>query len=367
MADTRAEERVRAAPPPSIPSAVESLSIDPAVDPLAVDPLALTVEMRRFADSHAGEEMTRKARLLGLHEGIFDPDDGLGITYGSAATHTAAGTFDARSGNCLSFTFLFVALARHAGLSAYFVEVDQVMGWSQRGDLGLSHWHMFVEVEIDNAVVQVDFLPWSDRRYRTQRRIDETRAQAHYHSNMGAEALTRGEVDRALEHFDRALQLDASFSPARVNRAVAHRRAGEPEKAETDLLDVLTEEPSHEVAATNLASLYLGLGREDDARRWLRQRDAFLARNPFHHFRLGMQALQDGAFDTARAHFKRAIARQPNEPLFFEHLATAYLRLGESRRGRASLRRALYLPDEPERRQRLEARLDGLEATPGGA
>ncbi|MFQ5526606.1 MAG: tetratricopeptide repeat protein [Thermoanaerobaculia bacterium] len=322
-------------------------------------PLELTAEMQTFADERVGHDQARMARLVGLQEAIFDPEDGLGVKYGSSATNTAAGTFEKRTGNCLSFTMLFVALARHLGLDAYFIEVDEVTGWSQRGEVGLSHWHMYVEVEVDSSIVPVDFLPWTERRYRSRKRISEERARAHFHNNVGVDELTLGNFETAIGHFERALELDATFLPAKVNLAVVLRRSGKTDAAERTLLEVLEAEPRNAVAAANLASLYLVEGRDDEAEQWLERREAFLNQNPFHHFRLGLRALRDGDPSEARVHFKRAITRQPDEAVFHEKLAETYFQLGKPRRARSNLKRALHYTEDEERRRALEVKLEG--------
>lgn len=326
----------------------------------SIDPLVMTEGMKTFVDSRVGRNQTRAARLLNLRSTLFDPQDGLGIKYGTTLTYTAAETFEEATGNCLSFTLMFVAMARYLDLNAYFVEVDEVMGWSQRGDFGLSHWHMFVEVELDNTVEMIDFLPWSDRSYNSARRIDEARAQAHFHSNVGTEALSAGHTDLALEHFRHALELDPGFHPARVNLAVAYRRAGAADAAEVQLLNVLDADPQNSVAAANLASLYVEAGREEEAARWLGKRDDFLHDNPFHHYRLGVRALQAGDDQAAREHFKRAIDRQPNEAIFHERLAVSLMRLGDRRRARASFKSALRFTDDPAHRDAIKAQLEAL-------
>ena len=329
-----------------------------------IDPLATTPEMRAFIDRRISGGQPRMVRLEGLRDALFDPDDGLGVTYGSSATQTAAGTFETRTGNCLSFTLLFVSLARHLDLEAYFVEVDEVTGWSQRGEVGLNHWHMYAEGDLFGDVARVDFLPWTETRYRSSRRISERRARAHFHNNVGADALTRGENELALAHFDHALELDPTFAPARINRSVALRRSGQSAAAEAGLLEVLDVEPGNAVAAANLASLYLLTDREREAKKWLARRETFLNRNPFHHFRLGLRALQDDELDEARTHFKRAIQRQSDEPVFYEKLAVAQARLGHPRKARSSLKRALQVTQDPERRALIERRLDQNEDSP---
>jgi len=328
-----------------------------AHDPADVDPLAITSEMRDFLAEHAPRDMARQVRLLELQDAMFDPEQGLGIEYGSHGTRTAAQAFSDGRGNCLSFTLLFVALAREAGLNPYFVEVAEVTGWSQRGSVGFSHWHMFAEVEIDNGFVQVDFLPWLDRRYRSSRRIDEQRARAHFFNNVGAETLSDGDVKLAVAYFERALEFDSTFVPAKINFAVAMGRQKRHEEAIDLLLEVLDDEPRNVVAAANLASRYLAQGRDSEARDWLARRQSFLDDNPFHHFKLGLRALETGDAQQARQHFKRAITRQRDEAIFFEQLAEAHLRLGAERKARSALRRALDLTEDPGRREQIEARL----------
>ena len=182
-----------------------------------VDPLAVTPAMAAFLAERIEAGMQRETRLRKLQESIFDAEDGLGIVYGTHGTFTAAETFERATGNCLSFTLLFVAMARHLGFITHFVEVDEVTGWSRQGGVSFNHWHMFAEVELANGVVQVDFLPWSERRYRARRRIDENRMRAHFFNNVGAQKLApRGPQDEAIAHFRKALELDADVYPGQA-------------------------------------------------------------------------------------------------------------------------------------------------------
>jgi tetratricopeptide (TPR) repeat protein len=327
---------------------------------LDVDPLALTDEMKAFATKRAGGAGTRLHRLTALQDAIFDADDGLGITYGSDLTFTAAETFTERSGNCLSFTLMFSSLARHVGLVTHFVEVDEVTGWSRRGDVDLSHGHMYVEVETEAGVVSVDFLPWSNTRYRNRQRISEQRVTAHYHNNIGADLLTADRLERAVERFRLALLLDPGFLPARVNLAVAYRRSGSTDDAEALLLYVLERDRENSAAASNLAALYLATGREKEANTWLERRKKFLARNPFHHFRLGVRAMAADRPLEARSHLRRAIRRQSDEGIFYEKLAEAHIRLDNPRKARRALRKALELTSDPDDRWQIEDRIQEL-------
>jgi Flp pilus assembly protein TadD len=336
----------------------------PSADEVKVgfDPLALTEEMKEFADQRVERTGSRMNRLFALQDAIFDAEDGLGITYGSDLTFTAAGTFRERRGNCLSFTLLFSSLARHLGLKTHFVEVDEVTGWSRRGDVDLSHGHMYVEVETDSGVVAVDFLPWSNTRYRNRQRISEERVKAHYHNNIGADLLTADQLESAVERFRLALLLDPTFLPARVNLAVAFRRSGSTAEAERLLLYVVDRDRDNSAAVSNLASLYFATGRPREARAWLERRQRSLAKNPFHHFRLGVRALAADNPREARSHLRRAIRRQPDEGIFYEKLAEAHLRLESPRKAQRALRKARDLTSDPVDKRLIQERLHELAA-----
>lgn len=323
------------------------------------DLLTLTPPMARFLVEQVGPTRARTQRLRRLVDAIFSKE-GLGITYGNTRTKTAEETFVERSGNCLSFTFLFVAMARHLGLVAYFKEVSEVLSWDQRGEVVVSNKHMFAEVEIDNGIVQVDFLPGVDKRYHSVRRISDQRALAHYYNNVGAEKLAAGQVQESLPYFEKALATDGSLSPAWVNHGFAYRQLGDFEVAESSYLRALEIDGSEHSAASNLASLYLTQGRRAEAEPYLRRVENHLQRNPFHHYRQGLQAADDGDHQTAIRHFKEAIRRDSDYGGFHATLAETYVEAGDLDKARQSFGRAIDLA-EGERKQELKELLAGLE------
>jgi Flp pilus assembly protein TadD len=326
----------------------------------SADLLALTPEMAEFLVDEVQFNRVRKLRLQGLIDAIFDKD-GLGITYGNNRTKTARETFETRSGNCLSFTVLFVTMARHLGLNAYFQEVAEVMSWDQRGELVVSNKHMFAEVELDNGVSQVDFLPGAEKRYTLVRRINDQRALAHFFNNLGAEKLTGGNLPEAVKDFERSLAADDSFTPAMVNLAVAQRRLGAPAAAEENLLRALAIDGGEFSAASNLAGLYLAQGREEKARPYLAKVEKYLQQNPFHHYRQGLQDADRGNYEEAVKHLREAVRRLPEDPGFRVTLADYYIEVGARARAQSELTQALFLTRDVREKDKLRDRLAALE------
>jgi len=204
----------------------------------AVDILELDKDIASFLVRHVSPRQNPSQQVADLMDAVFGKK-GLRIKYDSNATLTATGTFEARAGNCMSFTILFVAMARHIGLDAYFKEVSEVISWDRRGEVIVRNQHMIVEVEIENGHKVVDFLPEAEKRYRAVRRISDERALAHYYNNLGVEALAVNEPQRALRFFDLALGADEGFGYGWTNAGVAHRRAGDFEAAEKNHLKAL--------------------------------------------------------------------------------------------------------------------------------
>ncbi len=326
-----------------------------------VDILALNPEMARFLVRRVSSRQSPKAQVYALIDAVFGKK-GLDITYESTATRTAIETFEAKSGNCLSFTILFVAMARHIGLDAYFEEVDQVISWDRRGEVVVRNLHMVVEVEYENGHHLVDFLPEAEKRYRSVKRISDVRALAHYHNNLGVDALASGDVERALQAFALALQVDGKFGYAWTNQGVAQRRAGDFEAAETSHQRALELDRNEPAALSNLASLYLAQGFADKAAPLQRQVDDHLERNPFHHFRQGTASARAGDLDEAIRRFRDATRRMPEESEFHAALADVLARSGDPEKARKSLEKALDHAEDAQEKARLQQELAALGA-----
>lgn len=330
--------------------------------PEAVDIMALSPEIERFIDDRVRPDMPRSARVQGLMDALFGRN-GLDVTYGNAETRTAVETFESRSGNCLSFTILFVALARHVGLEAHFQEVSEILSWDRRGDVAVSNRHMFAEVETGDGPKQVDFLPGIEKRYRLVRRIDEQRVLAHYYSNLGAEALTEDDLDLAMQMFTRALEADDTLAAAWVNMGVTRRRLGQLEKAEASYLRALELNPDEISAASNLAGLYQTTGRDRQAGPYLKQVKKHRRNNPFYHFQRGREAANRGDLRVAGRRLKKAIRLIPDDVMFRTELGKIQARGGRFRKAERSYVKALRLTTDDRQRVILEELLKQARAS----
>lgn len=325
--------------------------------------LRLSPEMKAFLADNVGTGGPAGARLSSLMDALFERAK-LDVSYSNDRTTTAARTFELRSGNCLSFTLMFAAMARHVGLEVHFREVGEVLSWDQRGAVLLNNKHLFTEVPTGRGVVAVDFIPGADKRYRQPTLVDEDRVIAHFYSNLGAESLAAGEPQRALVDLRQAIAVDETFGWAWSNLGVAYRQLGRPEEAEQAYLEARRLDPSDATPLSNLASLYSGQGKERKAARLQREVEQHRRRNPFYHYRLSLQASAAGEAREAIAHMRRAVRRAPDDPRFRTRLAELYRDEGRRKQAERNLELALHYSSDPEAKERLERLLAQWRSAP---
>lgn len=315
----------------------------PATTGEADDMLALTPDMRRFVDQHVDRRGSQSLKLQQLVSAIMDTEI-FGLDYDDV-TRTAAETFRARRGNCLSFSSLFVALARDAGLEVQFQEVDVPPDWTLDKETFVLNRHINVFVDLDFVGTRVvDFNIGDFRSSYPMRRISDRRARAHFFNNAGVERLQAGDNAGAFAFFRRALtDGDETFSPAWTNLGTLYQHNGHLAHAEAAYLHALTTGGSDLVAMSNLARLYERTGDRERAAALKDRVVHHRLRNPYYRCSLARDALAAGRLDLAPDHLKFAIKKRPNEDQFCFLLAVTYLRGGDEGAARRWFARAKEL------------------------
>ncbi|MDR0181811.1 tetratricopeptide repeat protein [Lysobacter arvi] len=298
------------------------------------------------------------ARLQRLGSFMFAPE-GLGMTYVETANFTVAQAYETRAANCLTFTMLFLALAKEAGLDATPQEIEQILGFRQAdGTLYLSN-HVNASVRAGARRYTVDVA--GDRIIPRDRPkpITSTRLIAHYYNNLAVERLAAADHAAALSLLDTALSLDPDYAGYWSNVGVVRTRSGDPRGGEQAYRHALALDPANTSALFNLAGLAARMGdRALEAE--YRQRLAKVQRtDPFHAFMQAVNAENAGDLPRAIREYRRAVDLQPQEHRFHSALANAYLKAGRIRPAIRSLAQAQALSDGDTRAAYGE-RLDAL-------
>ncbi len=321
--------------------------------------LALNDEMKAFLTEKVEFNHSNKQRLHSLVYSIFS-EDGLGLKYGNHHTKTPIETYESRNGNCMSFTMMFVAMARQVGLRAQFQEVESYPTWDRRGELVMNNKHMNAIVIIEGRMVEVDFLPFQDKRRHFTRRINDTRALAHYFNNCGAEAFAQGEPDLALAHFNAALETDPEFSRAWSNFGVYWRHQNKLDKAESCYEKAIDLNRFEYTAMSNLVYLYERTGRVAEAQKYARKVQKYRNRNPFYHYDQGLAAHATGQHNQALESYKKALRLRPKESEFYHAVARVYYDMDDAKEVEKNLRLAERYALTPDEKSMYSSKLDYL-------
>jgi Flp pilus assembly protein TadD len=322
--------------------------------------LALSTEMHEFLDAHVDRRGTRTTRLHQLVSAIIDSGT-FGLVYDDS-TRTASETFHLRQGNCLSFSNMFVALARNVGLHVQYQEVDVPPDWTLDKDTFVLNRHINVIVDLEYAGTRVvDFNIGDFKTSYDMRKISDARALAHFYNNMGVERLQADDTAAAFLFFRRAItDNDRLFSPAWTNVGTLYRRKGLLSHAEAAYLQALEARKCDLVAMSNLVRLYELLGDQRRAAAYRKKVTYHRMRNPYYRYGLAREALTAKDLEAAIGHLKFAIRKRPREDRFCFLLGLAYMRQGEEKAARHWFDRAKELAATATRKHVYSDKIDTL-------
>ncbi|MBI5278192.1 MAG: hypothetical protein HY854_17220 [Burkholderiales bacterium] len=272
--------------------------------------------------------------------------DRRGFSYREGHSTTASQTWQERRGDCLSLTVLTYAAARALGLEAQMQEVRVPALHARRGGLEYVNRHVNVLFKVLNRSpvedvlqarhVVVDFEPQFATPFRGQV-LSDAAVLAHFHNNLGVEALADGKRALAYAHFRAALAADPQFVPAYGNLAVLYRQQGLDGGAEQWLRQALGLRGDSEVALRALHELLQAQGRDAEAKVLAQRVQRLQDSDPYYWIAEGMQHLFAGQSARAAAALERAEMLTSGFGEVHRYLAVAYWNLGERERARRHL------------------------------
>lgn len=348
----------------------------PPAAPIDTDGLfTLSPEMRRHLNSAQFKSLTRThGPVHGLLHALYDPRD-LQLDYDATRTGTAAETYAARKGNCLSLVIMTAAFARAMHMNVRFQEVPLEDTWSRERGFYLVSSHVNLSLAPNRlatsndsaAALTVDFVqlpPNADQRVHP---LDEDGIVARYMNNRAAEEMVQGRAAEAYWWARGALLKKPSLTAAYNTLAVIYQRNGQPRLAEQVYRAALAYEPDSLIMLQNLVPVLSANGKADEAAA-LAQRIARLnPEPPYYYFDQGMAAYRAGDYAQARTQFAREVARAPYNDEFHFWLGVANFQLGEIDTAKKQLALARDNSLRSDTRARYSAKLAHLQLMSRGA
>jgi Flp pilus assembly protein TadD len=325
------------------------------------NPLDLSPEIKEFLDKKVGRGLPPMECLQALVSAVFQENE-LNFQY-APVTRSAAETFAERGGNCLSFTLLFVSMARHLNLDARFRELEIAPIFTKSGDLISLSLHLNAAVIIGSLSYAIDVFPAVNRIEIGGRVVTDERGLAHFYSNKGVEALSKGDSATAESYLQKALRIDPTTVCVWINLGAIKTQSGDLRQAETYYRKALELDPKDPAAMSNLASVCASTGRAKEALRLQAKVKEFREKNPYHHYNLGLKSFAEGKYQEAIVYYRKALKLKSAEHNFYFALARAYGMLGNRVEAVNNLQLAEKYASDAANKQRYAEKLELLKGT----
>ena len=344
------------------PAAAERLAAAQLDAQVVTAPMALGPGMEEWVAERIKDNAPDEIRLKRLLRELYENEE-LNFEYQEGHTATVAETFETGRYNCLSFSMLYVALARSIDLEAFYLSIRRDQDFRKVGDLVVLTRHItagYGSNFTDRTVLEFDVGPEID--YAAAEPISDTEALALYYSNRGAELLRQSKLEEAQENLEIAIALAPEIAQTWVNIGVVHRRLERFEQARVAYERAAELERNNVAAYQNLVILLRRQGLNDAAAELIDFLDRMGNRNPFTYLALGDFSLEDGQLTEAGRFFRKAHRLARDEAETHAALGLWSMLVGKTSRARSWLRSAQEIDPNNSRTVRLAARLESRTA-----
>ena len=279
--------------------------------------------------------------------------------YVAGLTQSAAETFKSKQGNCLSYTHLYVALARLAGLNAQY-EIVHIPPRFSVSDGVLEHQvHIRVRVQLPNRFRQNQYVH-IDFNQRTEQYegmvVSDDWATALHYSNDAVVLWQGGESERAFTTISEAIRLSSRNPDLWVNLATFYNSIGDRNAAREVVSYALDLDSSHVIALSLLAATTDTALPLKVQNRLVR----YKSNNAFYQFALAQRAHQETALFQSLQHIDRAIQLNKREPDFYAFKAKLLIAMNEPEEALNAYKVALNKSKDRMQQQTIQMAIEAL-------
>jgi tetratricopeptide (TPR) repeat protein len=274
-------------------------------------------------------------------------DDGFfQASYLAETTRTAAETFEHKSGNCLSYTNLFIAMAREAGLDARYQVVSVPPSWDADSGFLIRYTHVNVLMKgfafdstygKDFSVDFNDVLP--DPEY-PRKEISDAEATSLFYTNRSIGLLRAGEHRQSFAYLKKAIEHSPENADLWINLGAFYSKQRAYEQALQAYEVAQYFDPSSRGAISGLGRTHRTLGHTEQAEIYQEQVRRYRARNPYYHFAVAQAEFEKSQYDKALEAINAAIDLNFQVGRFHFLKGLTQQKLGDYDDADASFRRA---------------------------
>jgi len=301
--------------------------------------------MREFVGTVTADARHSNARFRSLMAGLHGAGY-LDAVYSANSTLTAAETFESKGGNCLSYTNMFVALAREAGLNARYQVVDVPASWDADSGFLIRYTHINVVVQgvrldrLSRQSVIVDFNAVHPEGDFSQRIVSDAYAESLYYAKKSVNLLRADRPRQGFAYLRRALEIAPENADLWVNLGAFYATLEDYESS-IEAYEVARQiDPSNKSAVAGMARSHANAGNTEMAAVYDRKVRNYRKRNPYYHYALAQSAFEKADFEQSLTAIDQAIDLKRRIPRFYLFKGLVEQRLGRTDAAEESFRRA---------------------------
>ena len=270
--------------------------------------------------------------------------------YDASITNTAAATFESKVGNCLSYTNLFVALAREVNLKVSF-QIARIQHPTWNVDIGLlirnNHINVLVEGprfdKAHNSGYTIDFNQVdADPDARTTKVTDAFAASLFY-ANLSVDQILAGNDRLAFAYLQRGILSEPRNADLWINLGAFYGRHRVHESAIGAYLIAQQLKPREKIILSGMERSYRALGQVEKADILKRKVKSYRQRNPYFHFAVAQTAYEEKNYQRSLTAIDKAIRLKRRNPRFHYLKSLAERQLDDHESAGKSLRKAKRL------------------------
>jgi len=291
------------------------------------------------------------------------------FTY-EGANNTAQVALQQLSGNCMTLALLTTALAKLVNIDVGYQVMYQEPMFDYKDNIFISSNHIRTylyknndapkkgEFVLQRAALIIDYFP--DSGDVTGENISPSRFYAQLYNNLAADALLQGDHDKAFFLSQKALQKDASYTPA-VNMIALmyYRKKAYPEASQW--FDYGMKQDNNQIT---LLSNYRDLAKKTNNQQLLKRINQRLLGynddNPYAWLALAIDAERNQQFSDAADYYKKLLDKAP----YLHNANLALLRLYLKQQNYSSAQKiveqAMQYAYEPARLEFYQMKLTAL-------
>lgn len=304
-----------------------------------------SANMRKYVAATVGDIRAPTRRFNELFRNLAQ-DGFFKAVYTADSTLTAAETFMARGGNCLSYTNMFVALAREAGLDARYQIVAVPPSWD--ADAGFLIRYTHINVLVRNVSLNyrpgddviVDFNDVHPDPDYPRKEVSDAYAESLFYANQSVNLLREKQHRESFAYLRRAIEIAPENEDLWINLG-AFYATQEDYRSSIEAYEVALQiDPRNRAAYSGLARSHANLGDFEQATFYEDKVRRYREGNPYYHYALAQAAFEDADFEQSLRYIEAAIDLRGRTPRFHLFKGLVHQRLGDAEEAEESFKRA---------------------------